>query len=66
MSQRTKPVKIPRKCINKMGVLNVQRCNNIGLPLYYFVNIIIFTKSALEMLKGVNKTNKNIQNTYIR
>ena len=26
MSQRTKPVKIPRKCINKMGVLNVQRC----------------------------------------
>jgi len=31
MSQRTKPVKIPRKCINKMGVLNVQRCNIIVL-----------------------------------
>ena len=26
MSQRIKPVKILRKCINKMSVLNVQRC----------------------------------------
>ena len=26
------------------------------IPLYYFVNIIIFTKSAFEMLKGVKNT----------
>ena len=46
MSQRTKPVKIPRKCINKMGVLNVQRCkntntkDNISFAIYYLKKIV--------------------------
>ena len=50
MSQRTKPVKIPRKCINKMGVLNVQRCKGLVERKFCLPNYTNLSKTLFKVL----------------